>query len=73
MSMYLDKLKQSGTCHVAERTQGGFAIVRRSDDHARAFNDLAREALDRSGVDYVAFPRTDGPTGYDQVFIIPLE
>lgn len=73
MSIYLDTLKQSGDCHVAERTPDGFAVVRRSVDHARAFNDLAREALNRSGVDYVAFLRTDGHTGYDQMFIIPLE
>ena len=73
MRNYLDSLKQSGDCHLAQRMDGGFAVIRRSEAHTRAFNVLAREILSNSGDDYVALPRPDGPATYDQVLIIPLE
>jgi len=69
---FIDGLRQADACHLTEPTEEGFAIVRRSPEHAQAFNALARETIHRSGRDYVALPRTDGPTGYDQVLIIPI-
>jgi hypothetical protein len=70
---FLESLRQADDCHLIEQTEEGFAIVRRSADRAAPFNELAREAIQRSGSDYVALPRTDGSAGYDQVFIIPID
>ena len=68
----LESLRKSDGCYLTEQIPEGFAIVRRDVEYAEAFNALARATLERSGIDYVALPRTDGPTGYDRVFIIPL-
>ncbi len=73
MGVFLESLRRPDDCHLIEQTEEGFAIVRRGAESAQAFNDLARETIRRSGSDYVALPRTDGPTGYDQVFIIPID
>ena len=72
MGQFLESLRRSGDCHLVEPTENGFAIVRRDSHRSEAFNLLVREAVERSGSDYVALPRTDGSSGYDQVFIIPL-
>lgn len=73
MGAFLESLSRPDDCHLTEKTEEGFAIIRRSVDCADAFNELAREAIRRSGSDYVALPRTDGSIGYDQVFIIPID
>ena len=73
MGVFLDSLRRPDDCHLIEPTVEGFAIVRRDVRCAEAFNLLARETIEQSGIDYVALPRTDGSTGYDQVFIIPLD
>ena len=72
MGEFLEFLKRSDGCHLIEPSEQGFALVRKSDADAGSFNALVRRALDCSGSDYVALPRTDGRAGYDQVFIIPL-
>lgn len=73
MGAFLESLRRPDDCHLIEQMEEGFAIVRRSDDRAESFNELARRAIERSGSDYVALPRTDGSAGYDQVFIIPID
>jgi hypothetical protein len=73
VAAFLDFLQKSGDCHLVERTEEGFAVVRTGNEHSEAFNDLVREAMRRSGSDFVALPRTDGSRGYDQVLIIPVE
>lgn len=73
MGAFLESLQRPDDCHLIEQTEEGFAIVRRCADRADSFNELAREAIRRSGSDYVALPRTDGSAGYDQVFIIPID
>jgi hypothetical protein len=73
VGVFLESLRRSDACHLVEQTEVGFAIVRKDAEHVQAFNELARETLRLSGGDYVAFPRTDGPAGYDQVFVIPLD
>jgi len=72
MDSYLQSLRQGGPLHLVENGEEGFAIVRRSDADRTAFNDVARYAVDHSGDEYVALPRSDGPAGYDRVFIIPI-
>lgn len=72
MSTFLASLRRSNARHSVEQTEEGFAVVRRRGADARLFNELAREIVRRSGDDYVALPRMDGPAEYDRVFIIPL-
>lgn len=73
MKNFLESLRRPDDCHLTEPTDDGFVIVRRDDECAEAFNRLARQTIEQSGADYVALPRTDGPAGYDRVFIIRLD
>ncbi len=73
MGSYLQSLQQGGPFHAIEEADGGFAIARKPTADPEAFNQLAREILEQAGADFVALPRTDGRTGYDQVFIIPID
>jgi hypothetical protein len=73
MQSYLKSLRKSGDAHVVEPMDDGFAIVRKDAAMAAAFNQIAREAMAHSGLDYVALPRSDGQANYDRVFIIPLD
>jgi hypothetical protein len=72
MGVFLESLRQAGDCHRIEHFEDGFIIARLDDEHARAFNDLARRVIGSSGTDYVALPRTDGLAGYERVIIIPV-
>lgn len=72
MGAFLQSLRAESPAHTVEEAEQGFAIVRRADAATTAFNSLARNAIDHSGDDYVALPRTDGPASYDRVFIIPI-
>lgn len=73
MGPFLKTLRRGGADFAVEPTEAGFAIVRRSSGDPEAFNALAREAVNRSGVDFVALPRSDGQAGYDQVIILPID
>ena len=72
MGMSLDQLRAAGATHLIQMTEDGFTISRRSKEQAEAFNVLARQALEASGVDFVAFPQPDGDYGYEGLFVIPL-
>ena len=73
MGVFLQSLRDGGPSHAVEKSDEGFVVkpLRRAD--RAAFNQLAREVMERSGDDYVALPRYDGPANYDRVFIIPIE
>lgn len=73
MPSFLRSLRKPGAAHFVERTDDGFAIVRKDAAMAEAFNEIARQAMANSGSDYVALPRSDGQANYDRVFIIPLD
>jgi cell division GTPase FtsZ len=73
MKSYLKSLRKSGDAHIVEPMDEGFAIVRKEAAMAAAFNEIARQAMEHSGLDYVALPRSDGQANYDRVFIIPLD
>lgn len=70
--MSLKQLRTAARAHLIEHNKDGFTIRRRCEDEAQAFNALAREALDSSGEDFVAFPQPDGQSGYVGLFVIPL-
>jgi hypothetical protein len=70
---FLKTLPPEGPAHVVERTDDGFALVRRPSGDPEEFNRLARRAIDLAGEEFVALPRVDGATGYDQVIIIPFD
>lgn len=72
MGLFLHSLREGGPHHRVEATDDGFAILRRSGHDREAFNDLAREALAKSGYDFLALPLSDGARGYEQVVIIPI-
>jgi len=73
LGLFLQSLRDGGPAHAVEPASTGFAIVPKPGGDPQAFNDLARETLNRAGSDYAAFPRTDGRSGYDQVIVIPIE
>ena len=73
MGVFLQSLKDGGPSYAVEPSDDGFAVVRKRRADRAAFNRLAREVMERSGDDYLALPRYDGPANYDRVFIIPLE
>jgi hypothetical protein len=73
MGVFLQSLRNGGPSHAVEKSEEGFAVVRRRSADRAAFNRLAREVMEHSGDDYVALPRYDGPTNYDRVFIIPID
>ena len=73
MGVFQQSLKDGGPSYAVEPSDDGFAVVRKRRADRAAFNRLAREVMDRSGDDYLALPRYDGPANYDRVFIIPIE
>lgn len=68
---FLKSLRKPGRFCRVEKADGGFFLVRTDDRDA--FNELARQAIDRSGLDYVALPVSDGKAGYERVFIMPMD
>lgn len=70
MQLFLDTLRQGGPSYAVEPADKGFLIVRR-EGHDDAFNRIARQVRDESGVHYSAFLRPDGRGGYDCVHIVP--
>ena len=73
MGVFLQSLKDGGPSYAVEPSDDGFAVVRKRRADRAAFKRLAREVMERSGDDYLALPRYDGPANYDRVFIIPIE
>ena len=73
MGVFLQSLKDGGPSYAVEPSDDGFAVVRKRRADRAAFNRLAREVMERSGDEYLALPRYDGPANYDRVFIIPIE
>ena len=69
---FLQSITREGPSHLLEETEVGYALVRRPDGDPDEFNRMARKAIDLAGDEFVALPRIDGPTGYDQVIIVPL-
>ena len=52
----------------------GTVLGQLNDDNLYRFDQAARvKAIELAGDEFVALPRTDGPTSYDQVIIIPFE
>ena len=73
MRSFLQSIAPEGPSHLLQETDVGYALVRRPAGDPVEFNRLARKAIDLAGDEFVALPRTDGPTSYDQVIIIPFE
>lgn len=72
MRRFLQSIAPGGPSHLLEETDEGYALVRRPTGDPAEFNRLARKAIDLAGDEFVALPRRDGPTSYDQVIIIPF-
>jgi hypothetical protein len=72
MDLSLQTLPRPDPLYEIEENAEGFALLRASSADADAFNGLVRRILDTAGFDFVALPRSDGRTGYDGVFILPL-
>ncbi|WP_155802395.1 hypothetical protein [Brevundimonas naejangsanensis] len=49
-------------------TNDGFVL----SGSGEAFDELAREALENAGKDFVALPTSDGGVGYSRVVIITI-
>ncbi|GAA0215709.1 hypothetical protein QOZ96_000684 [Brevundimonas nasdae] len=68
MGPLLTALKGDARASNVQDTDHGFILT----GSGEAFSALAREAMEKSGVEYVALPTSDGAVGYTQVVIIPL-
>lgn len=72
MRKLLQSIAREGPAHRLEETEAGYALVRRGAGDPEEFNRVARKALELSGDEFVALPRADGASGYDQVILIPF-
>lgn len=72
MALSLTQLRLKAAEHRIDADDGGFSIEPRKAD-GEAFNRLVREALDNSGNGFVAFPQTNGRSGYAALYVIPLD
>lgn len=72
MGALLQRLREVAASQGSEETDYGFSLRPEPDAPAR-FNRLVERVMDEAGDDYIALPTTDGGTGYDRVFIIPLD
>lgn len=71
MGQFLENILKGSEVHAVLPADDGFTIVRR-DGCENQFNDLARDIINYGGIDFVAFPISDGSTGYQSVFVLPL-
>ena len=71
MPLSLTELRRAAADHIVQADECGFNIERQ-DLKRDAFNRLVREAIDSAGLDFVAFPQTDGHRGYSSLYVIPL-
>ena len=71
MGRFLDSLDREHPWYRLEETNDGIAVIRR-DGREHDFNRLARELIDNAGAEFVALPTSDGHTGYERVFLIPI-
>lgn len=72
MGQFLQRLREGHPAYKVVAAEEGFSLVRLDGEEDR-FNDLAREIINHSGDDFVAFPTPDGATGYESVYVLPLE
>lgn len=73
MKLSVQQLRNCADRYLVEPTDAGFVILKTPKTDAAAFDALVRDAIDSSGQEFVALPRTDGWAGYDGVFIIPFD
>jgi hypothetical protein len=72
MDVSLQRLHRPDPLYRIETDAAGFSLLRAEAADRRQFDRLVRATLDRAGTDYVALPRSDGHSGYDGVYILPL-
>lgn len=66
MGRFLEALKADSRAKTIEMTRDGFVLA----GEGEAFDQLAREALEGAGEDYVALPTGNGAGGYERVVIV---
>ncbi|QBX36899.1 hypothetical protein E4M02_04345 [Brevundimonas sp. S30B] len=71
MGRILDKLVRDHPAYQVEASDNGLLLIRRDGKDAE-FNNLARELINDAGQEFAVFPTSDGHTGYERVFVIPL-
>ena len=72
MGRMLDMLLEASTAYDVRREKDGYSLIA-NPAQPDVFNDVVRDALEKAGDDFVAFPTSDGRQGYSQMFIIPLD
>lgn len=72
MTLFLTTLRAGGPAFTVSEASEGFTITAVAGREA-GFNDIARLCMEKAGSTFVAFPRSDGRGGYDQVLILPIE
>ena len=71
MSLSVETLLLETAWHAVEPCPEGFLLLRKPGA-GRAFDDIARRAINQSGDAFAAFPCADGQGGYESVLIVPI-
>ena len=72
MGQLLTKLLDTSPAYDIRRDKDGFLLIAKPG-HTDEFSNLAREAADHAGDDFIVFTTSDGQHGYSQMFILPLD
>ena len=72
MYISLERLRRDDPLYLVDGDEAGFNLVRAPAADQARFDALVRAAMAGAGRDFVALPRSDGHTGYDAVYILPL-
>jgi hypothetical protein len=71
MGRFLDKLSRDDPAYELSASDDGYTLIGRFG-HEDEFNEFARDLIDNAGDEFVVLPSTDGQTGYERLFIIPI-
>ena len=69
MTPFIENLRKGGPAFTVEDIDSGF-LIHLVQGHESGFNQIARLVMDKAGLDYSAFPRSDGRGSYDCVHVI---
>lgn len=72
MGQLLTKLLDTSPAYDIRRDKDGFLLIAKPG-HTDEFSNLAREAADHAGDDFIVFTTSDGQHGYSQMFVMPLD
>ena len=72
MGRLLDKLIVGTPAYEVVPDGDGFMLLGKPDRPGE-FNELVREATEKSGAEFLVFPAKDDEDGYSHMFVLPLD